>query len=348
MSLVQACIEGDLAAVEAALAADPEAHAQRDEHLGSTPLIFAAHRGFFRIVAALLDAGADVEARERASATTALHWTADGGHAEVAALLIAAGAELEPVDGWYLGTPLTWTAVSRCTPADPAGRRAVAATLAEAGAEPDLFAAVLAEAPLSGFDLGRRLGLAGRGRTALHLAAAEGRSLDALLEAGAPREATDAFGAVPAALSDDPRLVVDHPSVALAAGERPASDDPRLLHFAAAEGHRPGAIRCDMEHRVEALVSELRSEVTPLWRAVRGDQVAVARTLLAAGADPGFADPTAGVSALHAAVMAGSAAAVRLLLEAGADPGVEDGQHGATPAAWAGFLELPELVELLS
>lgn len=348
MSILQGAIDGDLAAVEAALAADPEAHAERDEHLGSTALIFAAHRGWFRICAALLDAGADVEAREQASETTALHWAADGGQVEVTALLLAAGADTEPVDAWYAGTPLTWTAVSRCRPADPAAKRAVAATLAEAGAEPDLFAAVLAGAPLDGFDLERRLGLAGRGRTALHLAAAEGRSLEALLEAGAAIDATDAFGAVPGASSDDPRLVLPHASIELAGGRRPRIDDPRLLHFAASEGVLPGEVACAVDHPVAALVSELRSEVTPLWRAVRGDQVEVGRALLAAGADPGWSDPTAGVSCLHAAVLAGSLAAVELLLQGGADRAAEDGQHGATPAAWAGFMERPDLVAALS
>jgi len=344
--VIAACVAGDLASVQAALAADPRAHAERDDHLGSTPLILAAHRGFGAICEALLAAGADVEARERASQTTALHWAAEGGQVTVAALLLGADAELEVVDAWYAGTPLTWTAVSRCTSADPIGKRQVADVLVAAGAEADVFASACWGYELEG-DLERRLGFVGRGRTALHVGAVDGWDLGRLLAAGASLTAEDAFGAVPGALTSDSRLAVQHASVALAGGSRPEIHDERLLHFAAAEGHLPGPILCAVDGRLPALVSELPSEVTPLWRAVRGHEPAVVDALLEAGADPCFSDPVAGISLLHAAVQAGQGGLIRRLIAAGADPAATDTAHGCTAAEWAGFLERPDLAELM-
>jgi ankyrin repeat protein len=77
--LFSAIVDNDAAAVTAALAAEPALVAAHDAQLGSTPLHFAAHRGFEEIVTALLAAGADVHAREIASDTTPLHWARGTG-----------------------------------------------------------------------------------------------------------------------------------------------------------------------------------------------------------------------------------------------------------------------------
>lgn len=93
--------DDDIAAVTAALAADPSLAAVRDCYHGSTPLHFAAHRGHTRCVEALLAAGADVHARERVSGTTALHWSAEAGVVDVTRILLSAGADLEARDEWF-------------------------------------------------------------------------------------------------------------------------------------------------------------------------------------------------------------------------------------------------------
>src|ERR1043165_9572489 len=66
----------------AAVRADPALVRARDGELGSTPLVFASHRGQLDVVRALLAAGAVVDDVEAASGTTSLHRAAEAGHAE--------------------------------------------------------------------------------------------------------------------------------------------------------------------------------------------------------------------------------------------------------------------------
>ncbi|MFY0533089.1 ankyrin repeat domain-containing protein [Nannocystis pusilla] len=112
-ALFEAIQRGELDAAVAQVQADPTLIHARDPALGSTPLIFAAHRGQLPVVAALLQAGADVHAREAASDTTALHWAAEMGIPAVAELLLAHGAALEHRDQWFGLTPLGWALVVR-------------------------------------------------------------------------------------------------------------------------------------------------------------------------------------------------------------------------------------------
>ena len=83
------------AAVRQALTEAPQLARGSDGTLGTTALHCASHRGFTGIVAALLDAGADVHARERVSDSTALHWAAEGGHPTIARMLVDRGAAID-------------------------------------------------------------------------------------------------------------------------------------------------------------------------------------------------------------------------------------------------------------
>jgi outer membrane protein assembly factor BamB len=85
----------------------------------------AARKGDAAAVKALLDKGANVNAKARYDAT-ALHFAADKGHLEVVELLIRHKASLNARDTFYSTTPLSW-AVSK-------GHPAVAKALIRAGA----------------------------------------------------------------------------------------------------------------------------------------------------------------------------------------------------------------------
>src|SRR5689334_14926799 len=116
MDIFGACSEGRLDEVLRIIGEDPAAANAQDPALGSTPLIFAAHRGHLGIVSVLLEAGADIEAREPASNTTALHWASEGGHPEVIRKLVSAGAQLDVVDDWFRLGPVGWSTLVRWTP----------------------------------------------------------------------------------------------------------------------------------------------------------------------------------------------------------------------------------------
>ena len=87
-----AAARGDVGRLEALLAADP-ALAEAHSPDGWTPLHLAAHFGHGRAVRALLDRGADPNARSaNTMANTPLHAALAGRHADVAELLLAYGA----------------------------------------------------------------------------------------------------------------------------------------------------------------------------------------------------------------------------------------------------------------
>lgn len=133
--LMAAVVAGDVAAVEAALAAKAEV----DERFplintfndGHTPLIVAARDGYTEIVRILIKAGADVNAVEPTFGAVPLHKAAYNGHAEILAILAAQpGVDLNvqgPSNGY---TPLhdaIWLGYPDC-----------AEVLVQAGARLDL------------------------------------------------------------------------------------------------------------------------------------------------------------------------------------------------------------------
>ena len=78
--------------IEALLKGGADANEQLP--LGRRPLMLAARSGHVDAVRALLDGGADVNAKEDARGTTALMQAADQGHADVIAVLIERGADV--------------------------------------------------------------------------------------------------------------------------------------------------------------------------------------------------------------------------------------------------------------
>lgn len=87
--LIAAAESGDLARVEALLAADVDINAKSDS--GLTALWKASFLGHLQMVRALLAAGADVDARSKHG--TALDAVRQGGHLDIVRLLKKAGAK---------------------------------------------------------------------------------------------------------------------------------------------------------------------------------------------------------------------------------------------------------------
>lgn len=109
--LFKAAKSGDLATIREMVAADPSLIHARDAS-ACTPLHYAAWKGYPEVVAALLDAGADIESHNQQDhwGSTALHAAAHGGQTAVAALLIARGADVHALNPKGM-TPLQETEV---------------------------------------------------------------------------------------------------------------------------------------------------------------------------------------------------------------------------------------------
>ncbi|HXE75191.1 MAG TPA: ankyrin repeat domain-containing protein [Candidatus Xenobia bacterium] len=122
----RAAKKGDLAALCKLLKADPSLVHARDKE-GSTPLHWAAWRGQVEAVRLLLEAGAEVNARNQNThwGTTPLHAAAHGNQAAVAQLLLEYGGDVHSKN-LNKRTPLEETAIHDA--------RAAAAVLRAAGA----------------------------------------------------------------------------------------------------------------------------------------------------------------------------------------------------------------------
>jgi ankyrin repeat protein len=93
--MIKAAKKGDVAAVKRLLGIDAALVGARDKD-GATPLHCAAWKGHAAVAKALLDAGADANAKSRNEhyGDTPLHAAAHGNQAAVVKLLIESGAKL--------------------------------------------------------------------------------------------------------------------------------------------------------------------------------------------------------------------------------------------------------------
>jgi ankyrin repeat protein len=376
----------DTAAALAALAARPALACAPDTYLGSTPLHFAAHRGLTEVVAALLDAGADVHVREAASGSTALHWAAEGGHVAIVESLLARGASLEARDDWHLLTPLGWATIVDWAPQHRDDRPGTVARLLAAGAILDPFTALalgridslrtmVATDPTA---MNVRLGYVAWEMTPLHVAAASNLAepVRLLLDLGADRGARTTTGLTPFALArqrghadvgallDDPGASMDV-SAAVAVGDVdgiaacarstlavPRDILSRLLFVAVEQQNEAVAAAlllagADVDVRIHHLAGERSAMLTPLQFAARGGCAKLAHVLVNAGANPSAGRAEGLPTPLHFAAGEGHLETVRVLLAAGADIGARDSVYHATPAGWAEFGGHSEVAMLL-
>ena len=271
-------------------------------------LVDAAREGAVETAAAMLEAGADVDAAAP-DGTTALHWAAQRDDRPLARRLIAAGARVDAANRYGV-TPLALASANGSAP--------LVAALLDAGADPG--------APSPGGD------------TPLMMAARTGRPevVRRLLEAGADLHATESWRGQDALMWAAAEGHADAALTLIAAGaDVEARSNGRLtpLLFAVRGGHAEA---------VEALLAAgadihgtARDGTAPLALAVVNAHYELAGRLLALGADPNRPDPRGSV--LHALAWIrrpgsgrpplqtgdlDSLDLARALLEAGAEPNV--------------------------
>lgn len=291
-TIFDAAREGDAERVGELLTADPPLVRATDGE-GRTALHHAAGRGHVEVAAVLLDAGAEIDAREQ-DAETPLHYAAWRSHLAVARQLIARGADLEARNRWER-TPLL--IVARET-----GSAEMARLLIEAGADANVR------------DRG--------GDSPLDLAAWRGfaQLVDLLLDKGAELPPADSDGrrAVAMFAADEGldrlfNLCVDSGVDLRFRNER----DGSLLH-SASQGGSPGIVSRLLDAGFDPNERD-RYGRTPLHYAAEMGRVEAARILLEGGADID-ARSLSGESALNTALWTDQAPLVRLLTQMGADP----------------------------
>ena len=143
---LEAAINGDKKTIQTLIQQDTRLVNSQSKHIQTTSLHLAAHRGYLDIVKLLIDAGADVNAKEgNYSKSTALHWAAKEGNLQVVKLLVERGAKLNVKDNWFNLTPFGWTILVNC-PFDEGKlenrHSEVREYLLSQGAQLDIFSAI--------------------------------------------------------------------------------------------------------------------------------------------------------------------------------------------------------------
>ena len=302
----------------------------------------AAHTRNPAVVQLLLDAGADVHARDAFREFTALHHAAENGTVGAVRALLEAGAE---PDAWAMGFSADWgwgwTPLHLAVRSNPDPE--VARALLEAGA-----------------NLAARSGESYRaGDSPLHYAGENPNPevAGALLEAGADVNALSRAHRTPlheaAANASNPAVIE---LLAAAGADVNAADRSGYtpLHSAAWYNHRPEIATALIAAGADINARDPDGQVpsgrranhrTPLFMAVyRGGSfiggqpmptersVSVVQVLMGAGADPEQADRN-GRTPLHAAALS-NPAVFPLLIRLGADPSARDAD-GRTPLDYA-------------
>ena len=143
---LEAACDGDKETIKTLIQQDIRLVNIQSKKVQTTPLHVAAHRGYIDIVKLLIDAGADVNAKEgNYSKSTPLHWAAKEGNLQVVKLLVESGAELNVKDNWFNLTPFGWTILVNC-PFDEGilenRHFEVRKYLLDRGAQLDIFSAI--------------------------------------------------------------------------------------------------------------------------------------------------------------------------------------------------------------
>ena len=275
-SILVAARVDDLAGVQALLDSGADVNAKDENDM--TALHWTAEKGHEVVVYLLISEGADVNAKDE-NDMTALHWTAHKGHWEIAELLIAKGADVngKNENGW---TPLHWAA--------DRGRKEIAELLIASDAEVNAKAndgkTPLDMANGATADLLRTHG----GHSGSIHGAARGGDIEAVkdfLASGADMNAKDKNGrsALHWAASGGHEVVV---YLLISEGaDVNAKSENRLtpLHYAADYGHRE-IIELLLAKGADVNAKD-ENRLTPLHYAAYGDHKEIVELLIAKGAD---------------------------------------------------------------
>jgi ankyrin repeat protein len=343
-NLIAAACCGDVALVRRILQADPAQVHARDDHIGTTPLHCAAHRGFLEIVQVLLDAGADVMSRESCCDAIPLHWAAEGGHLEVARLLVDQGSGMDALDSWHNLGPVGWATVVQHAHSRNQARYEVAEFLVNHGARLDIFSAIVWKdsdtvRQLIAADpalISQQLGVVDKRQQPLHFAVINNRPdmVQLLLESGADINAKTAWGLTPLCLAS----MMQHDRIV------------DLLRARQADVDLSAALVLGQFERAKELLAADSNLVGPSgpyhllahFTAQRGLAEATA-VLLGNGADPNvFADHfyhereiVCSMSPLHVAAWRGHEDVARILVDHGANLQSRDDRFESPPFIWA-------------
>jgi ankyrin repeat protein len=314
-----------------------------------TALHFAVARSDERLVALLLERGADPNVRDEGDDAMPLHFAAEKEHLPIIRLLIEHGADPIGEGTVHELDVLGWATVFGTARAD------VVDYLLAHGARHTIYSAVAtgdasairAIAARTPEVLDHPMDRANVSRRPLHLAVVKKQpgSLATLLELGADVDAVDAAGLTPldeAAFANEAELT-------------------RLLVERGARFSLPAAIAMRRMDDVERLLREDPDSLRPGGRwatlIVRASERAkgpVVEALIRGGAavdavdDTGTSiDSTVGYTALHAAAFHGNSAAVAVLMRHGANVRARDGRYCGTPAGWANHANHPELRDFI-
>ena len=261
--LHHAAENGDIKMAKALIDAGADVNA-KDRLVGKTPLRHAAENGDMKMAKALIDAGADVNAKDRFF--TLLHIAAGNGHTETAQTLIDAGADVNAKGSRLVDiTPLHIATRN--------GHMETAQTLIDAGAD--------VNAKDGSF-----------GNTPLHTAAGNGHTETAqtLIDAGADVNAKDgSFGNTP-------------------------------LHTAAGNGHTETA-QTLIDAGADVNAKDRLVGKTPLRHAAENGDMKMAKALIDAGADVNAKDRFTGNTPLHIAARNGHTEMAQLIRNAGGREG---------------------------
>ena len=263
-------------------------------HFNTTPLHVAVERGDERVVQLLLGAGAEIDAKGKASATP-LHVAAERGNERVVRLLLEGGAEIEATNE-NGATPLHVAVESGHEQVVQLLLKAIAKTDAKLSRSGDINSTAL-----------------------LHLAVESGheRIVQLLLEGGAEIDAKGKSGATPLHIAAERnnervvRLLLEHD----ARIDAKAKDGATPLYVAALYGNEQ-VVQLLLEHDAEIETAN-ENGATPLYIAAQNGQELVVKLLLDAGAKID-AKEKSGTTPLFIAASNGHEWIVGLLQDAGA------------------------------
>jgi ankyrin repeat protein len=332
------------------LRAQLDAHPELIDALGTgfvkqSALHRAACKSRHACLRLLIDRGADLDVRDFPDNAYPLHVAAAVGDLETVRTLVEAGADVTgEADDYEVGV-LGWATCFRTV------REDVAAYLLAHGVRLNLWTAialdrvdavrsmVAGDATL----LGARMTRNQHRRTALHHAAAKNRPrvVRLLLDLGADPDATDATGATPLTTASqegaDPAIV----EMLVAAGAK-------LDFLTAVNLERYDVALALLAEDPGRLGREGRDTVA-LHLAVNKKNHDAVRWLIAHGVDVDAKRPMwdCNHTALHMTVENGDIALARMLLDAGADPDIRDDKYRATALGWADFFGREDFAKLV-
>lgn len=312
----------------------------------ATALHLAALRNHLAAARLLIERGADLDAREFPDNAVPLHFAAMYGDLEMVRLLVEAGADVDGKgDDSEVGV-LGWATCFKQV------REDVAQYLLNHGATLNVWTAIAldrvddmrAMVTRDPALLAARMTRGHHRRTPLHHAAARNRlgMVQLLLELGADPNATDATGATALTTAAQEKADPAIESALLAAGAR--------LDFLTAVslgryGEAEAILRDD-----PARIGPDGPYTIALHLAVSKRNLDAIRWLIAHGVDVNARRPMwdCNHTALHMTVENGEMAIARLLLDAGADPNIRDDKFNSTALGWAHFFGRADLAQLIS